>query len=91
MLSGGAVSGLRGARFPLWGTGGGFGRAVLEYTELLAGKRADNVYQASFSRSECVVQKKGDVKEDGWRLIGLGPNQYYPALTSSLAGLLLLY
>lgn len=42
MLSGGAASGLRGARFPLWGTGGGFGRAVLEYTELLAGKRADN-------------------------------------------------
>ena len=38
--------------------GGGFGRAVLEYTELLAGKRADNVYQASFSRSECVVQKR---------------------------------
>lgn len=58
VLSGGAASGLRGARFPLWGTGGGFGRAVLEYTELLAGKRADNVYQASFSRSECVVQKR---------------------------------
>lgn len=43
---------------PFGGTGGGFGRAVLEYTELLAGKRADNVYQASFSRSECVVQKR---------------------------------
>ena len=58
MVSGGASSGLTGAGFPLWGTGGGFGRAVLEYTELLAGKRADNVYQASFSRSECVVQKR---------------------------------
>lgn len=89
MLSGGAASGLRGARFPLWGTGGGFGRAVLEYTELLAGKRADNVYQASFSRSECVVQKREMSRGDGWRLIGLGPNQYYPALTSPLAGWLL--
>ena len=35
--------------------------------------------------------KKGDVKGDGWRLIGLGPNQYYPALTSPLAGFLSLY
>ena len=52
------IEGVCKSRLPLWGTGGGFGRAVLEYTELLAGKRADNVYQASFSRSECVVQKR---------------------------------
>lgn len=65
MLSGGAVSGLRGVRFPLWGTGGGFGRAVLEYTELLAGKRADNVYQASFSRSEDIIQKRKMSRETG--------------------------
>lgn len=43
---------------PLGDGRGKIGRAVLEYTELSAEKRADNVYQASFSRSECVVQKR---------------------------------
>lgn len=65
---------------PFGGREGGIGRAVLEYNELLAGKRADNVYQASFSRSECVVQKREMSMGDGWRLIGVGSQSILPSL-----------
>ena len=58
---------------PFGGREGEFGRAILEYNELLAGKRADNVYQASFSRSEYVVQKREMSRGTGGDRVGWVP------------------